>query len=112
MPEATREIWEETERGFYEEWDFPNSSGSIDGKHVTLQCPKNSGSQYLFYLQKFSVVLKTVGGSHYKFTCADNSGGGIFGQSTMGRRFEAGTHSLPDDQTLPGQNKTTPHVGW
>jgi hypothetical protein len=36
MPEATREIWEETERGFYEEWDFPNSSGSIDGKHVTL----------------------------------------------------------------------------
>ena len=54
MPASTREIWEE--------WDFPNCVGSIDGKHVTLTCLQNSGSQRVSYLQNFSLVLMAIVG--------------------------------------------------
>jgi hypothetical protein len=68
MAEPTREICEES--------DFPNCICSIDGKNVTLQCPKNRGSQYFFYLQKFHLVFMTTVGPDYKFMCAENGGYG------------------------------------
>jgi hypothetical protein len=71
IAEPTREIWEEAARGFYKQWDFPNCIGGSDGKHMTLKCPQNSGSQYFSYLQKCSLVLMAIVGPVYKFTCAD-----------------------------------------
>jgi hypothetical protein len=71
IPEPTREMWEEAARGFYEQRDFPNYIGTTDGKHVTLKCPKNSGSQYFLYMQKRSLVLMAIVGPVYKFMCAD-----------------------------------------
>jgi len=45
IPAPTREIWEEAARGLCEQQDFLYCTGSTDGKHVTLKCPKNSGYQ-------------------------------------------------------------------
>lgn len=47
--ESTMEIWEAT-WVFYKKWDFPNWTGSINGKHVAPKCPKNSVSPYFFHL--------------------------------------------------------------
>ncbi|CAH2088949.1 unnamed protein product [Euphydryas editha] len=116
MKPPTEEMWNLTSEEFYNMWQFPNCLGSIDGKHVTIVCPPNSGSNYFCYLKKFSVVLMAIVGPHYNFLCIDvggfgkNSDGGIFENSVMGRRFNNGTMNVPRPKLLPRTNDVTPHV--
>jgi hypothetical protein len=46
MPSQTKEIFQEIAKDFNIRWNFPNSVGSIDGKHISIKCLPNSGSQY------------------------------------------------------------------
>jgi hypothetical protein len=46
MPSQTEEIFQEIAKDFNIRWNFPNSVGNIDGKHISIKCPPNSGSQY------------------------------------------------------------------
>lgn len=116
MKPPTEEMWNLTSEEFYNLWQFPNCIGSIDGKHVTIVCPPNSGSNYFCYLKKFSVVLMAIVGPQYNFLCIDvggfgkNSDGGIFENSVMGRRFNNGTMNVPRPKILPRTNDVTPHV--
>ena len=61
-------------------------------------------------LKKFSIVCLSIVGPDYKFLCTDiggyvkNSCTGIFEQSVMGQRLEAGALNVPNDKNLPGQN--------
>lgn len=106
MPEPTAEIWEKSISGYKNVWQFPNCLGSIDGKHVTIRCPQNSGSNYFSYLKKFSIVLMAIVDPEYKFIAIDvggfgkNSDGGIFQASAMGRRFLEGTFNIPPNRSL------------
>lgn len=116
MPEPTEAVWESTINGFYEKWQFPNCLGSIDGKHVTIKCPNNSGSNYFCYLQKFSVVLLAVVDFDYKFITIDvggygrNSDGGLFEASVFGQRLANKTLNVPENRPLPNQAVPTPCV--
>lgn len=116
MPEPTTELWEKVISGFENVWQFPNCIGSIDGKHMTIKCPPNSGSNYFCYLKKFSVVLLAIADHDYKFICVDiggygkNSDGGIFEASSFGQRFSNGSLNIPPNRPLPGQNEETPCV--
>ena len=56
---------------FYERWNFPNCIGAIDGKHVMIQCPFNSGSLIYNYKSYFSMVLLAVASEDYRFVMVD-----------------------------------------
>ncbi|CAH1986898.1 unnamed protein product [Acanthoscelides obtectus] len=98
----------------YPRWGFPNCIGRVDGKHVTIKRPNNSGSNYWCYLHKYSIVLMAIVGPDYKFICVDiggfgkNSDGGIF--ETSNKRFEQNLVSVPASKFLPGQNEICSYV--
>lgn len=116
LPEPTEEIWEASVRDYNNLWGFPNCLGAIDGKHVTIKCPRNSGSDHFSYLKKFSIVLMAIVDPHYKFITIDvgaygkNSDGRIFEESAVGRRLEQRTMNVPQNRPLPGCQESLPCV--
>jgi hypothetical protein len=60
---------------FLTEWDFPHTIGAIDGKHVNIKCPNNSGNSFFNYKKNFSIILMAVSNAHYNFTYLDVSYG-------------------------------------
>lgn len=84
IPPITNEACHKLADKFRDRWNFPNVIGAVDGKHVRIQCPKNTGSKFFNYKKYFSIVLHAVAGPDYKFLFVDvgafgsESDGGIF----------------------------------
>ena len=60
MKTPERRDWELIEEGFRTKWNFPNCCGAINGKHVNIQAPKNSGSLFFNYKGTFSLDLMAL----------------------------------------------------
>ena len=81
--------------------------GALDGKHIVIQAPNNSGSMFYNYKGTFSVVLMALVDADYKFTCVDiwdygsNSDGGIFKNSKFGQAFMNNELGIPHLKSLP-----------
>ncbi|KAH6928054.1 hypothetical protein HPB50_011007 [Hyalomma asiaticum] len=107
MPKPKTETWLHIAEGFSRTWQFPNCIGAVDGKHIQIKCPPNSGSMYFNYKGTYSIVLLAVVDSDYKFVIVDvgaygkQSDGGVLEQSKFGRRLEDGKLYLPRDLDLP-----------
>jgi len=71
LPEMNREEWTKVAEQFYSKWQFPNCIGALDGKHIKIRCPPQSGSFYFNYKQYFSIVLLASCDAQYKFTWVD-----------------------------------------
>src|SRR5436190_20741869 len=68
LKHPSQEEWKTIEKGFYDRWDFPNCVGALDGKHIRVQCPPNSGSKYYNYKGYYSVVMLATCDAYYAFT--------------------------------------------
>ena len=56
---------------FSTKWNFNNCMGAMDGKHILISPPANSGSYYFNYTHNFSVVLLALVDAEYKFIYVD-----------------------------------------
>lgn len=114
MPVPTTEDWRDIASEFHHRWNFPNCLGSIDGKHVVIQAPNNSGSLFYNYKGTLSIVLLEVVDAKYCFRIIDvgsygkTSDGGTLANSPFGIGLRNGTLGLPEDTLLPGEEHLGP----
>lgn len=107
--------WSRIAHDFNSMWNFPNCVGAIDGKHINITCPANSGSQFYNYKGNYSIVLLAACDANYTFTCIDigaygsQSDGGVLWNSDFGQRLFNGQLGLPEDGALPDSNVKFPY---
>ncbi|CAB3222413.1 unnamed protein product [Arctia plantaginis] len=90
MPVPTEADWKRKEQRFRRQWNFPNCIGALDGKHVIIEAPPNSGSLYFSYKKTFTTVLLALVDADYRFTVivgalGKNSESQILNNSNFGK---------------------------
>lgn len=116
LPRPTTAMWENIARDFEIRWQYPNCSGAVDGKHVVIKKPADSGSSYFNYKQTCSVVLMATVDANYKFITVDVgsmgrfSDGSVFASSILAKKINDGTLELPPPKPLPGFEHALPYV--
>ena len=112
----TPEGWKEVAKGFSNRWNFHNTLGALDGKHVAIRCPPHGGSYYYNYKHFHSIVLLGLVDASYKFLFVDIgsngniSDGGIFKDSGFYEALNASAAGIPDPEPLPHDDKPMPYV--
>ena len=108
--------WKGIAKEFEDRWNFPQCLGAIDGKHVIIQAPPRSGSDFFNYKKTFSIVLLAVCDASYKFTLVDigdagrQSDGGVYSNSKLGFSIENKLLDFPPDEKLPNCQVVAPYV--
>lgn len=100
----------------FEKWNFPNCVGAVDGKHVVMVAPPNSGSIFYNYKHTHSIVLMAICDGDLKFIYIDAgangriSDGGVFNNCSFSTALGNGSLHLPAPQPLPGHDINVPFV--
>ncbi|XP_043212254.1 putative nuclease HARBI1 [Amphibalanus amphitrite] len=115
----TPEQWRQHALDFEQHWQFPNCIGAVDGKHVQMEKPINSGSINFNYKGFCSIILMAVVDAKCRFTYVSvgangqESDGGVWGDCDLGQMLEAQRGDgrvLPGPALLPGSAEVAPHV--
>ncbi|XP_028982504.1 putative nuclease HARBI1 [Diachasma alloeum] len=67
---------------FQKKWKFPHCLGAIDGRHVAVKKPPNSGKLYYNFKGYHSIVLQAVVDANYRYIFIDVGGFGCQHDST------------------------------
>ncbi|KAJ8974704.1 hypothetical protein NQ317_018505 [Molorchus minor] len=105
---STNEEWTTLERGFYQKWNFPKCYGALDGKHIEIRAPSNSGSTFFNYKKSNSIVLMALVDYDYCFTYIDvgangsASDGAVFRNCSLFEKLE--NNLLPQGGVIVGDD--------
>lgn len=116
LPEPTEEDFKRIAEEYWFLWNFPNCIGAIDGKHIRIVCPSNSGSLFFNYKQFFSIVLLAVVDANRKFITIDvgsygkEGDAGIFMKSDLFKKIQNGQLKFPPPTKLPEADIEMPYV--
>ena len=100
----TKQDWLKIAEEFERIWNMPHCIGALDGKHISIIAPRNSGTLFHNYKAFFSLILMAACDAHYCFTLIDvgeygsNNNSGVLWNSEMGKRFRDGEMNLPDPE--------------
>ena len=109
------EDWKNIAEQFMQLWNFPNCIGAIDGKHIAIECPINSGSLYHNYKGFFSIVLLAICDAHYIFSFVNigdygsNNDSGVLENSVVGKAFAHDALCVPDPEPVEGCDIPLPY---
>lgn len=115
MPSCEAE-WKIVANDFGQRWNFYNCIGAMDGKHVKIDPPVQSGSLYYNYKECFSVVLLAVVDAQLRFMYVDVgangriSDSGIWKNCTLKAHLDNNSLKIPEPEPLPNVEKTFPLV--
>ncbi|XP_045781566.1 protein ANTAGONIST OF LIKE HETEROCHROMATIN PROTEIN 1-like [Maniola jurtina] len=116
MKMPSKEDWLHIASKFQESSNFPLCLGAVDGKHIRLIKPIDSGSMFLNYKHFFSIVLMAVVDSDYNFIFVDVGAYGkecdssVFKETPFWKILTNNGLNLPDATRLPGIDYDLPYV--
>ena len=112
---TTPDKWKELEREFRIRWNVPHALGALDGKHVALKKPKNTGALYHNYKGFFSIVMLALVDGQYKFRWVDAGTAGscsdaqIFNACQLKRKIDDGRIGFPDPAPITQGDRDVPY---
>ncbi|CAH2013981.1 unnamed protein product [Acanthoscelides obtectus] len=110
------EKWKEIAASFEERWHFPHCIGALDGKHIDIIPPQNSGSYYYNYKGKHSMVLLAIVDAKYRFLLADFgtngriSDGGVLQNTTFFEKLVNEDLNIPQPDDICDNFQNVPYV--
>ncbi|XP_047543254.1 uncharacterized protein LOC125075589 [Vanessa atalanta] len=116
MAAPNKESWKRIAERFKDNANFPHCLGALDGKHIRIQCPRNSGSLYFNYKKYNSIVLLALVDSNCLFTVIDVGSYGrendstIFQSSILGQKLNKEALDLPEEEELVFDGPKMPYV--
>ena len=95
---------------FERRWHFHNCCGAMDGKHVNIRCPPNSGSFFFNYKKTFSVILFAVVDANLNFLYVDVGTNGrvndaqVFSKSAFYQALQRNQLNVPERGVFVGDD--------
>ncbi len=107
--------WREVAAKFERKWNVPHAIGALDGKHIRIRKPPQSGSKYYNYKNFYSVVLMALVDADYCFMFTDVGGVGhqsdmqLFNNSALKKGLDDGLMRLPPPDSMTNDNQPMPY---